>query len=250
MKTLFYDIETSPIKAYIWRPGKQIVRPYQLDKECFINKIICITYCWNDGKPAKAIGWGFFKQDTASVIKRFDKIIEQADITIGKNSDRFDVKHINTHRMLAGLPGMPSWATRTEDLEKQLRKHFALPSFSLDYVSELLGFGGKIKMEFQDWIDILEKKDYSKYLKMLEYGTKDTEDTRAIWNHCEKHFTPKWNISEGKLACYLCGSCDIIKIGPVYRGKTMYQRFRCKSHQGEAGHAPILTNGKLGRMGK
>jgi hypothetical protein len=73
--------------------------------------------------PAKTINWGWHKQDTASVIEKFDKIIKQADITIGKNSDRFDVKHINTQRFLAGLPALPEWASITDDVEKQLRKH-------------------------------------------------------------------------------------------------------------------------------
>lgn len=250
MKILTYDIETSPVTAYIWRPGKQVVRHNQLVSSNNINKIICISYCWNDGKPAKVIGWGFHKQDTASIIKKFDKIIQSADITLGKNSDRFDLKHINTHRMLAGLDGMPEWASRTEDLEKQLRRHFALPSYSLDYISELLGFGGKNKMEFSDWIDIIEKRDISKYHKMLEYCRKDVEDTRAVWEHCEKHFTPKWNRSNGKHACILCGSNNIIKVGKVVRGKTMYQRFKCRAHCGDAGYAPVLASGKLGKMGR
>jgi hypothetical protein len=250
---LFYDIETSPLQAWIWRPGKQVVRHGQLVDKFSQYNIICITYCWNDGKPAKALDWGYNDQDSSSMIEAFDKIINQADVTIGKNSDSFDVKHINTQRMLHGLPGMPEWSMYTDDLQKQMRKHFYLPSYSLDYFSHMLGFGGKIKMEMADWINIVLKtpgKGRKALKKMIEYGKKDVEDTRAIWEHCEKHFTPRLNVSHFSinkgLACRNCGSMDLKLNGTRYLGNSKYQQFFCNNHNGYAGRAVIKKNGKVG----
>ena len=254
-KILFYDIETTPLLAYIWRPGKQVVRHQQLQKGKWSrNHIICVTYCWDDDKPAKAIGWGYREQDTARVVEKFDSIIQQADITIGKNSDRFDVKHINAQRMFAGLPGMPEWANYTEDLEKQMRKQFNLPSQSLDYISEQLGFGGKIGMEFKDWVNIVEQTrgdGLLAYKKMLEYGCKDVEDTRAIWNHCLQHFTPKFNMAtwnDKEMVCKTCGSSQIHKNGTRIGGQTIYQQFFCNEHGGYAGRAVVKRDGTLGNI--
>lgn len=259
-KALFYDLETSPLKAWIWRLGDNTIRHAQLCKAQFSYQILTITYCFNDGGPVKVLDW-----TDPDMLSKFDEIIQSADITIGKNSDRFDVKHLNTQRMLAGNEGIPQWAMYTEDLEKQLRKHFALPSFSLDYVSELLGLGGKRKMEFQDWIDIVEYqtvlklqehlcpdqlmevvpiicgRDYIDILKagpvkqkkMNTYGQKDTADTRKIWNYCLKHFTPKYNAGtfnqDGALRCKVCGSDDLQKRGIRYAKTGEFQEFTCKS---------------------
>ena len=106
-RLLFYDIETKPLVAYIWRLGEQVVTHKQLAKWGDKYDIICISYAWDDGKPAKTLDWGYRAQDSSKVITEFDKLVRQADITIGKNSDRFDVKHINSQRLLQDLPPLP-----------------------------------------------------------------------------------------------------------------------------------------------
>ena len=251
-KILFYDIETTPLQAWVWRCGKQVVRHDQLVEGRSRYNIICITYCWNDGGPVKSLDWDYEKQDDRPMIEEFDEMIKESDLTIGKNSDRFDVKQINTRRLFGELPGMPDWSQRTDDLEKQMRKHFYLPSYSLDYLSNELGLGGKVKMKFQDWIDIVEKGENGEkaFNKMLKYGKKDTRDTRTIWYHCEKHFTPKLNQAAyyGDHCCATCGSTEIHKNGTRLSGQVKYQRFYCNDHGGYAGKCPILKSGKLGKM--
>lgn len=251
-KILFYDLETTPLLAYIWRPGKQVVRHGQLAAGSDRYDIICITYCWNDGKPAKSLDWGP-KQNSKPMLREFDKILKTADVVIGKNSDRFDNKHLNTHRWLNNEPGMPDWTKYTDDLEKQLRKYFYLPSFSLDYVSKMLGLGGKDKMEMQDWVDIVERNDPVKLKKMIKYGKKDVEDTRAVWLHASKHFEPKYNAGlksaiNGKLACTNCGSLNVVKNGTRQLGQTLYQVFKCNDHHGHAGRATIKKDGSFGKL--
>jgi DNA polymerase elongation subunit (family B) len=235
-KILFYDCETTPLKAYIWRLGEQVVRHNQLSSDRDNWDIICITYCWNDGKPAKVLHWGYEEQNSAPVLEKFDELIKQADVVIGKNSDRFDNKHINMHRLFSERPGMPDWTKYTDDLEKHIRKHFALPSYSLDYISSKLGLGGKDKMEFSDWVNIVEKKSKASFDKMLKYGKKDVEDTRAIWNYCEKHILPRMEYTAlGTHVCPTCGSTDLRKDGTRYSLKSRYQSWFCRSHNGYGG---------------
>ncbi len=248
-KVLFYDIETRPLLAYIWRLGEQVVRHYQLAEAGDKYGIICISYAWNDGKPAKVIHWDYNKQDSGRVVREFDKIIRQADITIGKNSDRFDVKHINTQRLLNNLPPLPEWVDYTDDLEKQLRKYFIFPSQGLDYISKELGLGGKVKMEFQDWVDIVEEKSKKAFVKMCNYNKKDVEDTRTIWNRIKAHVKPKLNHSTfyEDVRCANCGSNKLIKSGTRQRGKMTYQTFFCKEHNGYAGRV-VVTKSRRGRI--
>lgn len=253
-KILFYDIETSPLKAWVWGTGEQYVRHQQLDKNHRMWGIICVTYCFNDGKPAKVIDWGYNEQDTAKVVAEFDEIIKSADHTIGKNSDRFDTKMINACRMFAGLPGMPEWTKYTDDLEKQMRRYFRLPSQSLDYISDMLGLGGKIKMEMQDWVDIVEKNDngLKSFNKMLKYGKKDVEDTRLLWDKLSQHFDPKFNCAAfvgERLACKHCGSTNLKPNGSRVSGQTVYKQYICCDCFKYAGRTPISkvkqTEGKI-----
>lgn len=232
-RILFYDLETRPLQAWVWSPGKQYVGHKQLVKGNSRYGIICVTYCWNDGKPAQCIDWGYEEQDTNQLVKQFDEIIKTADHIIGKNNNRFDDKMLNAARMFAGLPGMPDWTKYTDDLERQMRRYFRLPSQSLDYISDQLGLGGKIKMEMQDWIDIVEKNPNGPkaLAKMIKYGKKDVEDTRTLWNKLSKHFEPKLNMAKylGKSqACNKCGSDNIAKNGSQQSGKTLWQKYICR----------------------
>lgn len=247
-RILFYDIETKPLQAWLWAPGKQFVSHKQLVQQHSRYGIICITYCWNDNKPAQCIDWGYEEQDTRSVVKQFDEIIKQSDWTIGKNSDKFDTKMINAARMFAGLPGMPEWTKYKDDLEVQMRRYFRLPSQSLDYISSQLGYGGKIKMEFQDWIDIVEKNANGQkaLAKMIKYGKKDVMDTRALWNKLSEHFDPKFNMSSfinHGIRCKHadCGSEQLKKNGIRVACKTRYQMYVCLACGRYAGRTPLSS---------
>ncbi len=239
LKILFWDMETTYLEARVWRLGEQSVRHDQLKDERDSYDIICITYCWNDGKPAKSLDWDYEKQDSKPMIEAFDKLISEADIVIGKNSDRFDNKHLNMHRMFNQQAPMPDWESATDDLEKQFRKHFgqSLPSQSLDYISKKLGLGGKIRMEMQDWVNIVEKtKDGLKsFYKMIKYGKKDVEDTRAIWMFAEKYISPKHHKvpTSKNLVCASCNSNRVHKRG-VYEAAdgSLVQRWYCLNHHG------------------
>jgi len=283
-KILFFDCETLPLKARIWQPGKQFVGHKQLLPNYEMWDLICIQYCWNDGKPTKVLRYDRHG-GTKGMIEKFDELIRKADHCIGKNSDRFDIKILNSLRMLNGLPGIPEWNKYCDDLEKQMRRYFRLPSQSLDYISTMCGVGGKDKMEMQDWIDIQDYRELealrdaglngkelrvtSSHLfkkspsdvrkagrfaldKMCKYGAKDTEDTRQLWYYLEQHFEPKFNQALFKghdIGCKSCGHDIVSKNGTRIIGKTKYQYFICNACGYTGTRSPISKNGKIGRSG-
>lgn len=257
-RILFYDIETTPLQAWIWRCGDQVIRHGQLVDGMFDQyHIICISYCWKDGGKAKTIDWGYKEQNTAQVIEKFDKIIKQADITIGKNSDRFDTRHINVQRLFADLPGMPEWIKATDDLETQIRRHFGagLASVSLDYVSKKLGYGGKSPMEFEDWLHICQKtrgKGPAALKKMIKYCEKDVEDTRALWEKVEDHIIPKYNIAAMyglHSGCVDCGGYNLVKNGYAPSRNGLVQKFICKNLECGSTRTRATISRKSGKPG-
>lgn len=264
-KVLMYDIETSLLAFWGFRLGEQRVGHNQLLPGYFSRThIICISYSWDYGKTVKTLTWGKSESDEKDMIIEFDKLIEQADIVIGKNSDRFDNKHINAQRMWHNLPGMPYWTKHTDDLEKQMRKHFDLPSQSLDYISSQLGFGGKDKMSFDDWVainrlrtvellddthipcaDAVCKMLFGKPIKavlreghiamrkMVVYNKKDVADTGRLWKYLAKHFVPKQNAAlivgtdPAMFACDQCASTALKVLSNKVSGKGYYSYRMC-----------------------
>lgn len=255
-KTLIWDMETGLLTFQGFSCGKQVVRHNQLVPGKSRYSILCITYCINEG-PVNCIRWTpDGGQD--KIIEEFDSIIKTADVAIGKNSNRFDNKMLNGLRIFTSEPGMPEWVKKTDDLEQQMRKYLRLPSQSLDYISSQFGLGGKIKMDFNDWILIdrwvtcltlrkqgmddkaldiycnymyrtnlvtVLKEGLLTYNKMCKYGIKDTKDTRTLWNRLSRHFEPRFDPS---LPC--CTNCNGFrrkKSGFGYTAKGRHQRYTC-----------------------
>lgn len=239
-KILFYDIETTPLQAWVWRPGKQVVRSGQLVGGRDSYEIICIGYAWLHSNDSGALTWDYQKQNSKKMIEQFTKMCDEADLIIGKNNKRFDDKHLNTLRLLHGLPGRPDLLSKVDDLESQIRRHFYLPSYTLDYVSKLFGLGGKTTMSFQDWIDIMEKNANGEksFRKMVNYCKKDVQDTKKLWKMLESHITPKFNHSThtGLTCCKVCGSKNIRTNGStISSAGVKHTKYYCNDHKGYAG---------------
>lgn len=280
---LYFDIETLPLKTFFWQPGTQYVGHKNMLPSHDMWGLICIQYAVNDG-PVKVLRYDKHG-GTRGMIKAFDKLVLEADIVLGKNSDRFDIKMLNAMRALLDIPPIVGWEKYTEDLERQMRRYFRLPSQSLDYISKKLNVGGKVSMDMSDWINISNMKELgdlktsgldnkalnkvSLHLfkqkvnevnkvgkealeKMCFYGAKDTEDTRILWNYLKNHFDAKFNMAiylDKKHGCKTCGSDNTKKNGIRIAGKTKYQQFYCNDHGGYAGRAPISKNGVVGQIG-
>lgn len=90
-KRLFYDIETSfNIIADFSCGYNKIIRPNQIIKE---RQIICISYKWEDEYEVHSLDWGKRQCDKA-LLKKFVKVIGEADELVAHNGDRFDIKWI------------------------------------------------------------------------------------------------------------------------------------------------------------
>ncbi len=237
-KILFYDVETAPLKAWVFHCGKQVVRPSQLVVGHDKPDILCVCWSWEGEKKVHSLTWDKHN-NSKKMIKEFTEVCQEADLIIGKNNKSFDDKYVNTMRMFHGLPGEPLLMQKVDDLQAQMKQNFYLPSHRLDYISKMLGLGGKEKMDLDDWIAIVDLKDKAAMDKMVFYCKKDVTDTKTIWNYCKGHFKrPVLNHSTWKkdVCCTVCGSDAIISCGSATDTKgNKYRKLHCNAHHGYAG---------------
>lgn len=228
-KILLFDVETKPVKIWAWRTGKQVIRHDQIvDGEKF--DIICIGYKWLHEKKIHCLDWGK-AQNSEKMIQQFTEVVEQADIVVGQNSDPFDIKQINTQRMLHRQKPI-AWPI-SEDLRKQIKKHFYVTSSSLEYMSKLLTGEGKGKMTFSDWVKIVDQKSSSALSKMKKYCKRDVLKTQQVWQRIQPYITPKANrsliLNGHRDGCKSCGSITFYKDGVNYGASKTTQRLRCNA---------------------
>lgn len=276
---LEYDIETAHLKGRFWRLGDQAIRHKQLLPNANRTQILTISYKWFAESKVTVIDCGDCGEKTKEMIAKFDKEIKKATVVIGKNNHRFDNQHINTARILSGGEAMPEWLSKSDDVESQLRRYFNFPSFSLDYVAQALGHGGKMKMEEEDWNSIEDFIEFNKaerwlknserdsfcyyfynkpayqvlrqgrvaFNKMKKYNKIDVLRTEAVLISILPHVQLKHNAAtksdyNAPIVCITCGSNDIRPAERVTRGTAKRENFHCNAHKGYAGSRPYRVN--------
>ena len=166
MKTLYLDIETTPIKAYVWGLWDQNVSINQIIEP---TEMLCFGARWGGSK--KVIFKSVHHDGKKAMLEELHKLMEEADVLVGWNSAAFDHKHINREFLENGMA--PPSTVKDLDLMSVVQANFQFPSNKLDYVAQKLGVGAKVKHSgFQLWIDCMAG-DEKAWKEMKKYQIQD-----------------------------------------------------------------------------
>lgn len=208
VKRLFFDIETSPMVVYSWRTGYKINIPTENIVEDW--KIICICYKWEGEEKVHTLKWDKNQCDK-EMLKKFVKVLNDADEISAHNGDRFDIKKVRTRCIFHRIPMRQKY--RTFDTLKKAKSHFSFNSNRLDYIAKFLGVGAKLEHDgFDMWVNCL-KGDEKALKDMIEYCVMDIivlEDVYFAIQNYTKNNTHAGTLNGGlKCSCPNCGSEDI-----------------------------------------
>lgn len=219
-RVLIYDIETKYLLARIWNTGQQYVSPEQI-VDGDTPDIICVAWKWLGKKGVHSLNWGLNEQNSKAMVEEFTKVIESADLAIAHNGSGFDIKHLNSQRLLHGLDPI-NWPS-TDDSLYLFRSKFYFPSFKLDYLAKILTGSGKAPMNFVDWVDVVERKDPDALAKMERYCRRDVlklAQTLAPALHFFK-------LKDAKSPCPECGSRQNHSKGYDHQEGKKFQKRKC-----------------------
>jgi hypothetical protein len=228
-KRLFYDIETSfNIIADFSCGYNKIIRPNQIIKE---RQIICISYKWEDEWEVKSLDWGK-RQCDKNLLKKFVKVMGEADELVAHNGDRFDIKWIKSRCLFHGIETDVNY--RTIDTLKMARSTLYMNSNKLDYLAGYFDIGGKTDTGgFDLWKSVCLDNDQSALKKMVEYCENDVMILEGVFNKLRKitkaktHYGALWD--GNKFTCPECGTAHV-RMRKRYTTTTGVMRFnmRCK----------------------
>ena len=171
-KILFLDIEISPSLGWVY--GKYDQNVLDFEKEWHI---MCVGYKWQDSEVEVITG------KERQIVKRIRNLLDEADIVIAHNADRFDIRKINTRIAYYGLK--PPSKYKTVDTLKKVRKLFGLNSNSLNDVGKYFGLGTK-KGSYGDlWQDCL-KGNKKAWKKMVKYNKQDVLLLEKLYKKIEE----------------------------------------------------------------
>lgn len=193
--------------------------------------LLCWSAKWSDQTKvlsARVTKKEALEQDDVRVVNKLADLMREADYVVAHNGNRFDYKRVNTRLLLSKSP--PLGNVQMIDTLTIARSSFDLPYNNLDYLSQRLGFGSKIKTDFDLWRRAVQGD--TKALKEMDaYCQQDV----VLLEHVFHALTPyaktlprlvdaaEWR----EELCPYCGSTDRSKSG-IYRTKVNnYPKWSC-----------------------
>lgn len=206
---LFFDIETSFNVGIFWRSGYNLtINPGDIIHE---RAIICICYKWEGEDEVHSLEWDKNQSDKA-MLKKFLKVVAQAEEIVAHNGDRFDMKWLRTRCIFHDLKMPP--IHNTIDTLKEAKRYFNFNSNKLDYIAKFLGVGAKLQTGGLDlWKDIVFKKSPEAMAKMVEYCKMDVTVLQAVFDKLNEYTQTKVNYAVlrggDKYNCPQCGNNNV-----------------------------------------
>ena len=231
-KILHIDIETAPILAWVWSLFKPMIAIGQIHQDWHM---LCWAAKWHGKKRIikdalwhNKMTYAQDKRDETMILLSLWHLLDEADIVVAHNGDRFDVAKINAKFFEYGMK--PPSPFKTVDTLKVARANFKFSANRLDYIAKLKGVGQKLKTDFDLWLDVMSgnKKECK---RMMDYNIQDVILLEEIYTLLLPWITnhPNAGVFNDKeeVQCAGCGSTHIHYRGYSYTNAGKYKRFVC-----------------------
>lgn len=183
-KILVFDIETAPYLIEAW--GTYKTNALDIVREWFL---LCFAYAWYDyeSQTIGEIGWvglpdtkrwkphSDLDEDVAS---KLWTLFDEADIIIGQNHDRFDIRKANERFFVHGWE--PPSPYTTVDLKKHYRTSF-MGSAALKYMTRKAGVSEKMSTSGYSLWQGCMAGDKLAWDEMKMYNIQDVRATTEVY---------------------------------------------------------------------
>jgi hypothetical protein len=232
-KILVLDIETSPIEGIFWRLGEQRINHDQVQKDWSI-----LSYCakWVGSETLyyqDTGGRGPSKtRDDSRLLTPIHSLLDEADIVVGQNVKRFDLRKIRARLIENGYK--PFSPVRVVDTYKEADKLADFTSHKLEWLTAKLAKTQKDKHKEFPGLELWKEclKDNPKaWAAMRKYNPTDVISTEEVYlvlaPWMDTH--PNRGVYTESDGCSVCGSMNLIprKGTYAYTQAGKYQRYVC-----------------------
>ena len=209
-KILILDIETTPIKAWVWSRWKQNIYLDQTISEWFMLTWSAKWLFSNKILSARLTKQEVLAEDDSRIVQEIWKLINEADIVVAHNGLAFDEKKLNARFLLNGLK--PTAPYQSIDTKLIAAKQFGFSSNKLDALAGYFGINVKLDTDFELWAKCMDGDEKSlKYME--EYNRHDVEILEEVYLRMRPWMRSHPNIGlyldTENPVCSACGSTHI-----------------------------------------
>lgn len=170
------------------------------------------------------------KQDDKRIIKGIWELVNEADIIIAHNGEKFDLPKLNQRFIIHKLnPPLPY---QTIDTLKHIRRQFGFTSNKLDYVNQVLSLPRKTEHEgFPLW-ERCYNGDQAALNIMEDYNVGDVKILEETYLRIRSWIKPHPNLGlfilDKNERCPSCGSAELKEVGKLYHTTAnTFESLRC-----------------------
>jgi len=239
-RTLVLDIENSPILADVWGLWKNNVGLNQINRDWIIiswaAKWIDEDYTYSDALFHYKSDYKEDPEYDGNILRSLKDMLDEADIVIGHNSNRFDLPKIRARMIQHGI--LPFSPVREVDTLVIAKQQFRFSSNKLAFIAEALGLGEKMETGGHELWTGCMRGDMESWRLMEEYNCQDvvlTEDVyKALRPWSKAHPNYKLYIEDDSELgdphrCVVCGGVNLIGRGYSYTNLGKFHRYQCTS---------------------
>ena len=232
-KIVTIDIETAPLLSRTWGLYDQNIGVGQIKEDWFIMAFAAKEY----GSSIASVE--YYDQRAASnvendeaLVKKLWKILDETDIVLTQNGDKFDIKKINARFAAHGLK--PPSSYKRLDTKKIASKYFGFTSNSLEYLCKVLKTkhqkGKHTKFPGMElWNECLAGNEEA-WKEMEKYNRLDTICTEEVWvklRAWDNSYNPNL-YTDGETNICVCGENAWVRNGIKRLDSGAFQRYVCK----------------------
>lgn len=236
-KILTVDIETLPIGAHVWRLFDQNVGLNQISEDwamlSFGAKYLGkrkLYYADTRSAPGGV-------RDDKDIVAQLVALLDEADVVVGQNVRRFDLKKLRARAILHGLP--PFREPKVIDTMEMAKGTGAFTSNKLEYLSAHLTDEPKSKHlkypGFELWAGIM-RGEIAAWDEMKKYNLKDVTATEKVYLALRPWAPRLPNLAQfyydALLRCPRCGSVNLAGHGTVTSNVSKYKQYVCSDCHG------------------
>ena len=254
-KILYFDIETAPFQTLSWGMWGQNHTIDQIQRDWYM---LSFAAKWDHERTIIANSLPDFdnyetdKEDDSRLCGELWNLLDEADIVVAHNGDKFDIKKANARFLHHGFE--PPSSYKKIDTLKIARRKFAITSNKLDYLGRYLGVGRKVKHQgFDLWLDCMDG-DMKAWEKMVRYNKQDVVLLEKVYKNLAPWETnlPNANtyVDDETRICTVpgCGgTCSMNGYMPLTFGR--YHKYKCKKcGHNQRGRTNLLSKEKRQSM--
>lgn len=245
-KIVLLDIETAPSLVYVYdhfpKSGTNVVATV---KDWFI-----LSFSWkelgakktNNKRLCDYPGYSKNKECDRKLVKDLWKILDEFDVAIAHNGNRFDLRKIRARCLAHGFP--PFSPILSIDTLVSARRYFKFDSNRLDAIGQYTGVGRKLQHDAKGTMLGCLAGDMKCWDVMGKYNNQDVELLERVYLPMRP-----WMVNHPKLThftraagCPTCQSTNTIARGFAYTATGKRQRFSCRDCGAWSTTGPLIKD--------